>query len=152
MDSFPNLLRPAIIFICRFHFQILFGTFVILFYCSVVSATWGKNYGQNNIDRSSTTNVDRSGITSTTNFDSSKYPTCKLNSREKECNVFNECKNVCKTVNKQNCVTRYAKLVENVIVTYIEKRNEEKDKNFIYFACFIILTFFPFETGIQNKI
>ena len=82
-------------------FQIFFGTLItLLLHATIVDATWAKSSGQNNLERFGEL------ISSTTNFDSSKYPTCKANSREKECNVFQECQNVCQTVNKQDCVTR----------------------------------------------
>jgi len=64
----------------------------------------------NNATWSETDKTTRnSGIQITTNFDISKYPVCHSESKSKECNVFNECKNVCNTVNKPNCVTRLKK-------------------------------------------
>jgi hypothetical protein len=62
---------------------------------------------------------DNTDASSTTNFDSSKYPTCKAGSRPKECNVFNECKDVCGTVNKQNCVTRLVPLSQHPSITLL---------------------------------
>ena len=87
-------------------FQVFFLALLISIEPSVIFATWSKA----NIDRydpgQSSAASQNNVISSTTNFDSSKYPTCKANSRPKECNVFNECKDVCSTVNKPNCVTR----------------------------------------------
>jgi hypothetical protein len=76
---------------------------VLIFNWTFVVATWSS--GPTSLDRygAGSSNL----VSSTTNFDSSKYPVCKADSRAKECNVFYECQNVCKTVNKQNCVTRY---------------------------------------------